>query len=408
MQRNIYMNMVKTKNFLRISLLLIAVLSLILKAEGIGILSSGDMSIIDFQPNAKLTLPFGVRSNMAVPMNVELSVSGDLSKYAQLSEDNIFLNPQETKYFTVTVNFPSDIDVPGDHLLWVRALEEPSGGTISVRSAVNTWVKIKVPYPGKYVITSFDAPDVNIDEIVKFSVTINNLGKEDIKKAKAKIDIFGPDEDDIDKYISTIYTEEKPVPPKSTETLEVSLDTAGYKPGEYRAVAAISYDENQTAIEKYFKIGYLHVKIFNYTSEFKPNKIQKFDIGVESAWNNRIEDVYVEVRIMEDDNMIADLKTPSFPLAPWEKKIASAYWDTIGLAQKEYNAVIIANYEGRTTEEKAILNIAAEKLAPFSKTTIILVAVIALLVVGDIILVARRKKLKESQAKPAAKQKKKK
>ena len=392
------MNMVKTKTFARIFIFLIAVLSLILKAEGIGILSSGDMSMIDFQPNAKITLPFGVRSNMAVPMDVELSVSGDLSKYAELSEDNLFLNPQETKYFTVTVNFPAEIDVPGDHLLWVRALEEPSGGTISVRSAVNTWVKIRVPYPGKYVITSFNAPDVNVNEIVKFSVTVNNLGKEDIKKAKAKIDIFGPDEDNIDKYIDTVYTEEKAVPPKSTETLEASLDTAGYKPGEYRAVAAIFYDENQTSIEKYFKIGYLHVKIFNYTSEFRPNKIQKFDIGVESAWNNRIEDVYVEVRIMEDDNMIADLKTPSFPLSPWEKKITSAYWDTIGLAQKEYDAVIIASYEGKTTEETAVLRIAAERLAPFSKTTIILIAVIALLVVGDIILVVRRKKLKEKQA----------
>ena len=308
------MNMVKTKTFARIFIFLIAVLSLILKAEGIGILSSGDMSMIDFQPNAKITLPFGVRSNMAVPMDVELSVSGDLSKYAELSEDNLFLNPQETKYFTVTVNFPAEIDVPGDHLLWVRALEEPSGGTISVRSAVNTWVKIRVPYPGKYVITSFNAPDVNVNEIVKFSVTVNNLGKEDIKKAKAKIDIFGPDEDNIDKYIDTVYTEEKAVPPKSTETLEASLDTAGYKPGEYRAVAAIFYDENQTSIEKYFKIGYLHVKIFNYTSEFRPNKIQKFDIGVESAWNNRIEDVYVEVRIMEDDNIGVTATTVRVPV----------------------------------------------------------------------------------------------
>lgn len=380
-----------------IFLIIIIIIFDLKSVSAVGILSPGERPYINFKPNLEKTITYGVNSNMAIPMEVSLSVGGDLAQYVKLSQDSVFLNPGETKYFSVTINFPSEIEAtPGENRITVSATENPPRGAgITAVASVKDWFTIFIPYPGKYAIISFEVNNVN--ETANFKVIVQNLGKDNVDNAKASIDIFGPSEAGFDKKIATLFTEEKAVKGESREELYANLNTAGYYPGEYKAVATINFDSNSTVKERLFKIGSLDIKIINNTVNFQKNSINKFDIEIESRWNNKIENVYAEVMIYKDNQKIGSLKTSNTDLNPWEKKILTTYWDTGNLGEGEYDSTISLHYNDRITAKDNKLYIMFEKEEFSFNITTLLAVIIAILIIADVLWILKRKSVKRKK-----------
>jgi len=97
-------------------------------------------------------------------------------------------------------------------------------------------------------------------------------------------------------------------------------------------------------LEKNFRIGSLFVDITNYTSRFMKNSLQRFEIGIESKWNDPIEDVYANVKIFNATRNLFSFKTPSEKLEGWESKTVTGFLDTRGLAPGVYDGEIALLY----------------------------------------------------------------
>jgi len=360
---------------------------------------------IYFEPNKEAIVPFGVSNNAATDMNITIGIGGDLAKYARVSDDYFFMRPNEVREFTVKFNFPERIDIPGEHIIRVIASEQPkSGQMFSVMSTISDRIIVHVPYPGIYINWDFIAENANVDETADLRIIVTNLGKDDVKNARATVDIFGPSEEGFGNKVKTISTESSRVLSGTTTTFHAYLNTSELKQGEYKATATLFYDEAKEEIDRFFKIGSLYVKLINYTKKFRKDTIEKININVESRWNNRIDDAYVIISIKDKEDkakLISELKTPNFNLNAWENKNISTYWDTHGFETGKYDATIIIYYRDAKTAEDVILEIfEEEKKSPFFNMTVLLVIVIAILIIGDIILIAKRRKGREKGKKP--------
>src|SRR3989338_1968808 len=139
---------------------------------------------IQFEPYYKNTYKFTVGD----ADYIEVYKKGDLSEYVTINK-TLFRGAGE---FTVTIALPEKIENPGKNRIFIGAIEAPDGGgTVAAIAAIQTPIDIYVPYPGKYIESSFDAPDVNVDETVNFNLNVNNLGTDDISTVYAVVDVFG-------------------------------------------------------------------------------------------------------------------------------------------------------------------------------------------------------------------------
>jgi len=368
--------------------LLVLSLILIKPVYAVGIYFPNDNEI-DFKPGLEKTFNFAVTPSN---MDVKLSVSGYLSEYVTLSKTLIRFNSTD-RAFKVMIKLPEKIENPGHHKLWIAAEEvideSKIGGNIGTSCNAMVYILIHVLNPGKYVEMSLSAPDVEINEPVNFAVNVKSFGEEDINSIKAGIDVYSPD----NEKLATVYTDDKPLKSNTEETLYAQLDTKGYSAGTYRAVATLNYDGKTKEDEKNFKIGELNIKIINYTKEFEKDKINKFDLEIESDWGNRIENVYGGINI---NNEI--IKTPNIDLAPWDKKIITAYWGTNNVETGFYDAEMTIYYNDKTTVETGRVSVVEKKEALVEKPgvmglsmTTMLILIIILLIIIDIIWIFKKR-----------------
>ena len=364
--------------------ILIFILAIALVDSVYAIRISPDSVRVEFEPNREQSFLFRVGG----AQKIELYKKGDLADYVSFNQTIL----EDGNYFIVTVKLPSHIDTPGDNLVFIGAREfTETGGTVGGVAAIQTPVVIRVPYPGVYPSMDLSVPDASIDETIAITIRINNLGTDDIKKAKAYIDIF--DSDNI--LTKELNTDEQPVKSKSDTTLTALLNTSGMKASTYRAVANVTYDVNYSILEKNFKVGVLSLSILNYTKEFLKDKIGKFEIEIQSKWNIKIDGVYAEINIFNNTRTIDILKTPTASIEPWQKSKLSTFWDTTELAEGNYNVKITVYYAGTSStldSEIIILKPKESFISKYVNTTTILIALVMLLIIFNIIILWKRKR----------------
>lgn len=345
---------------------------------------------INFEPNANLQFGFHICGATSIRSYLE----GALMEYATIIDSN---QDGGCRDITVKLALPAEIETPGKNRLLVGAMElvDASRGGVAARTKILAPIDVFVPYPGYYIDMNFVAPNVNEGEIVPFSVFVTNQGTYNIELLYATIDIY----DDVG-LVKSLQTNRESLVSKDTVDLFVDMSTAGMPAGTYRAVAKVYFDTETKTQEKPFNIGSLFVRINNHTTEIYEKKINKFDIDIESRWNNPISDVYGEVII--DGRTV---KTPDTILKPWEKQTISAYYDTKNLPIGEYDVTLRVHYEDASTTKNAKVFIIdyiepikePEEQEPFKidisiTPTTLLIAVIILLVLIDVVWLVMRKK----------------
>ena len=364
--------------------ILMLILALLAMQSVCAIRISPDSIRINFEQNFEASYIFSTD----IAPNTAVYIEGKLAEYLTVEKNNI--NKDGT--FVIKVKLPAEIETPGDNVMYVGVTEAgKGGGMVSGRASIRTPIVIKVPYPGIYAVISFDVRNLNINETTNFAVTINNLGKKNISKAKAAIDIITNE-----NLVETLFTEEKPVSVRTTEQLKAFFNASKHTPGPYKAIAHVTYDDKSKDLEKNFKIGTLNVEIINHTRAFFKDEIAKFDIEIKSGWNNKLDNVYAEVKVFNNTKEVSSFKTVSVNLKPWEKKIISNFWDSKGLGKGTYDVEITLFYEGSTTKLNGKIDIIVlkEEASFFKKyftTTNLLVIVVILLIIINIIILAKKR-----------------
>lgn len=354
---------------------------------------------IDYEPGLELSIPLKVDNT---GRDVSLSVSGKVGRYAALDKDIIRAEDTD-RWFTLTVKFPRDTtDLPGGRTkLYIKAEEakKVDGGAVGTSVTAITYIWVHVVHQGKYIeINSFSISDINIDEILKPRIEINNFGSLDINSIKVRFEIYSL----ADELIASKDSEETELKKGEIKIISTEIDTKdndNFLPAHYKARAIVFWDNEESEATTEFRIGSLYVNILDYSKVFKEKTINPFFIEIESRWNNDIKNIYAQINI---SNIL--FKTPSTELKPWERQRLETYFDATNLDIGTYPIHILLFYEGQLTKEDGMIEVveAVEEPAeekPQAKilglnATALLIIVIILIVLADLVWLKLRKKKK--------------
>lgn len=380
----------KSKPFLLMAMVILGMSFLHgVSAVGIGDYTGGLNYLIDFQSGFKKTFSYFLAPNAPTAMDYEATAEGDLAQYFTFS-DNLFKDvlPGQIRRFSATLNLPEEKPSPGLHEnhICVAEAQNRGGGGVTVRTKACSIIIIRVLYKEKYLqIEDFSVPNVDVGDILNANIVIKSWTEKDIASVKAVIEMYAAAAKDL-KKIAELQTEEKPLASNEKSVLHASIDTKGFEPGGYKAVATVYYDENTANASTNFNVGILAVKIVNYTKEVLRNKINKFGVEVESRWNSPIENVYADITIENDT-----LTTPAIKLQPWETAALTAYWDTANKKAKYYDGRITLYFAGNSTEQNIRVKVLVNPEDIKRLLTYVAVTALSALLVILIVIIALRK-----------------
>lgn len=352
--------------------------------------------LIEFVPNLTASFPLCITNTKTVDQDVKITVSGELEEYITLQNYLFELGPGERTCPKYTVNLPESFDRPGIHSSYISAKEvleesdEDVGGLIfNIIVEVKHRFDVRVPDVGKFLEVSLNFGDIKENEEMLFKIVVISSGTETIENVRAKIDVYKSD-----ILIASLTTDEAHnLGKRASATLKAVWDTKGTRPGDYKAVVTVTFDEKQQIYEKVFRIGTLKVDIINYTKQFYNGSVNRFDLEVESKWNDPIENLFVEVKIW-NERFSEKIKTSQETIKPWRRKTITSFLDLRNIGAGNYSINITLFYENKTTTEIGKVEVFERKeiLSPFLNTTTYLISIIILIIIFDIIWFIRRRK----------------
>ena len=367
---------------------------------------------LDFAPNLKQTVNFDVLSSEGKDLKLSaMVVNGELSQYVSLPSKELFISAGESsKTFSYDLNLPGALS-PGLHtgeILIMEAPENNSAGSTQVLAtlAVVTQIYIYVPYPGKYADAKMIIYNANENEDVTFVFPVVSAGEFDLTSVKASVDIFNKMGEKIDSFV----TSEISVP--SGEKKEIVYKWKANAPiGEYRAVAALVYDEGVVNLEEQFSIGSkeLELKEIN-VGDFSLGQVAKLGMLVENKWSEPISGAYIETQIKDDSgNLVSKFQSPSQDIAALSKQLFNSYWDTAGVRVGTYEAFVSINYADKTSQNNLKFKVDTNKLTVIglgyvvsedkssggNLVTILVVVIVVLVLINLLWFLLIRKRLKK-------------
>jgi len=317
-----------------------------------------------------------------------------------LSENKINLLPsEESKDIKYKLNIPASFDgEPGAHSIDIVALEVPKakedGTFVGATVAVVSQLEIYVPYPGKYLDADLNVLDAEQNSTAVFVVPIINRGELGIGEARAIIDVYS----NLNQKIDTIQTDYLPVNPGQRTELSAKWNVS-VPSGDYLAKVSLFYDGETRNFEKAFSIGTKKLSIESIlVNNFQLGEIAKLQILVENRWNKNLENVYANLLVYNKrSDVMADIKSSTESVGALTKKELIAYWDTVGVAEGEYNGKLMVYYDQKSADNNLVLKVSQDSLdivgvgyairpsggsEGINITTILLVLVILLLIVN--------------------------
>src|SRR3989344_86879 len=359
---------------------------------GIGITPSRIYT--DFKPGEKFLVNFQAL-DLCSSHELDISAEGDFAEYVRFDKTHL---KKGDYFFTAYIDLPEEAKKPGENMLSIQILEaiDESSGGIGARLGVGARVYIKVPYPGTYLeVNSFDIPDSNEGESINITTNINNFGTNPAY-AHTIIEVYSED-NKLDSFdLGTQLIE-----PNNAFVFSKLIEGSYYKAGIYNATLIVDYGvKDNIELTDSFRVGRLFVDIIDWTKEFNQSKINKFNIEIESKWNNDIDNVYAEVNItnQSDNQEVDSFKTPSIYLKRWEKTSLEGFFNTEGLEPGKYKANIRVYYEGQITEKEVNIKVinGGGLFSSINKTVlvagIIILLFIIMFIVGFIVMYSMLKK----------------
>jgi len=277
-------------------------------------------------------------------------LDGDLKDYVMLDQNEIsFKSDEDVKKIKYTVNLPANFDNPGEHEVRIivsevsKVIGSKESYSIGVKTELVHQIRINVPYPGKYA----KAELVSDDEggRVKFIVSVYNKGKEDIKNAKAKIQIYN-----FDELVNTIETDTKSVEVGYKRDLIGTWDLPDE--GTYGVKAIVDYDGQETEVSGKLSVGNFFVKLLDIFIDegFRLGGIAKFNVLVENIGNSLVKDLYSQLILNQDGENIADIKSANLDLNNKETQKMFIYWDTNNVKIGKYEGKVVLTYQDKVME----------------------------------------------------------
>jgi len=362
--------------FKKILIFLIIISSYVLAGTSLGVVPG--ILEVNFEPNLETSCNFMVKSSVEDVIGFK---EGELSKYVEVPEEKMKVEPGQWTPMSCIIKFPDDIE-PGVHEVFVGIKEYvPPGGMVGAVAKTKMLLLLRKPYPGKYLEGDFYTTHVNVNEDVSFTINLVNRGTESVNDVYADIDIF-EGEEKIDSITTNHISIEK------GGQLKAKWKTG--QAGNYGAKAKIYYDGSSFELTNWFSVGELLIKIVNISdAEVKKGEIAKFEVRLKSFWNEVIGGVYGEL-VLSSEQLTKKGRTEALDLGAWSEETISGYLETDGLEIGEYDIDVKMYYSNKTVEGKTKLKIVKKS----NFLVVVVLTVVILLVLVIIFFFTKRKKKK--------------
>jgi uncharacterized repeat protein (TIGR01451 family) len=223
-------------------------------------------------------------------------------------------------------------------------------GVTGAFAAIGMVMTVRLPKPGRYLEMEFlPTENVNVGEIVYFTIKVRNIGTDTLDDVFARIKI----KDQLGKVMTTVETGRSTLSSGEMGELYSYWETGDALPSFYTAEAEIDYGGDIIAKDiSDFLVGDLVVKILNVTTNTSHREVTKFNIMLQSLWNAPIDNVYARISVFNSSNAdVGWTKSTSETIGPRGVQTLSAYFDSGHLPEGSYNAHIEVNYAEKTVEK---------------------------------------------------------
>lgn len=280
--------------------------------------------------------------------------------------------------------------------------EYPSPLFIKTELAVISQIRIRAPYPGKYAeIENIEVTNAIVNSTARFSVPVINFGNATINELQAKIKILDPDKN----VKAEILSQKTTLDANRRVILEAQWNTGNMPTGKYHAIAEVMFDGMTNTKEKDFNLGKLIIRLLRVeTNNYQFGGIAKYDIWVQSEWNEKIKDMFGELEINDSNQqIIATLKTPTTELEPYTPTAITAFWDTSSVPIGQYFLHLRLRFNGIVQEADMIsdltydgirtrlVDISGKAVAKTFKASTLIPIIIVILLIANIIYMVRRR-----------------
>ena len=286
---------------------------------------------VNFEPNYEGDFNF----NFVIDggSRVALSVEGGFSEYISLDKKKI----SGREKVVASLKLPSKVDSSGINQIRIIA-----GEVVGI-------IEVKVPYPEEYIELGLSVPNINVGENVNVNLDIFSKGNGSVV-VEPKIEVYKDHE-----KIEIVKIESIEISGMESKRFSITLDNSSYSAGDYFVIAIVEYDERTAYLKNPFRVGEPMVRILSYTREFGKNKIDKFEIEVESLWNSNMNDLYAEVKILglEDVGFV----TPVVELGAWRTATVIGFLNSVEITDDKFEAEIILHHGSEVSSRVVQLKI---------------------------------------------------
>ncbi len=312
---------------------------------------------IDFSPNLEKSVEFSVINTEKKDFEVAFTVQGDLSDYIDIGySSDSFSKDEYEKKFSYDISLPLELK-PGLHTAEVIAVEIAKGMNsqdtiIQTTVSVATQLHVYVPYPGKYIDASLNIINREENNLISFEIPVISRGQEKINNVHAQIKVYkGSD------LIETIVLNEGPLNPGERKVFSRNWEPE-VRPGIYKAVVEINYDGNKLSLEKEFDLGKAELELLSIgTNDFKLGEIAKIKVLVSNQKSDIIKDSLANLKVFDENNKIADIKSENYEIPASSNKEMLLYWDTENLKKGEYTGDLRIDYDERFLSKGFKINV---------------------------------------------------
>jgi hypothetical protein len=345
--------MIGTKKIGNVLILLVFILLFVSSVDALGVTPA--RKIIDFEPGLEQTVEFNIvnsdSKSMKVAVYAEDIFEGGYVKIG--TPEIIFSSEDDRKKANYTFGLPEEFKIPGQQFAKIVVREIPMGvgeieGTVIGASvAVVHQLRVDVPFPGKYAVAELKITETGLTDRIDFVTSLINLGIEDIDSATGIIEIF-----DSFSYEKVATLETGSFSVKSGDKKEIAIVwNENVEVGRYYAKLKVNYDGKVAEADRDFTVGTRMVELlYIFAKNFKLGEIAKFNILVENKWPDNIHDVYTEFLISQLSSEVANFKSATEDIEGESTKELTAYWDTEGVEEGEYDAKITLRHDDEKLE----------------------------------------------------------
>lgn len=367
--------------------ILLSLIIILMLPQSVDALGIGPARVeLDFEPGLTEELFIAVFNDDSFEQVIDIYVEGDLAEYVTLQTTSVTIPADSSVQVDYTLTLPAT--APGEGLLDTRigAVQTvaPGEGNTVAKVAVESQLWVYAPFEGKKLDVTLEATDVTPGEDITLTLGIDNVGSESVE-ADPTITLSK----EVD--VATIDIDPFPLASGEEMTLVETYPSTGLEEGLYTATAEVAYDGTSAFAQDTFNVGGFVAKILEILSEpIAKGSIARFDVQVESLWNQPIEGAFVDADVFRESK-IDSFTSQTVTLTAADQTTIPLFWDTSSFETGEYLIRFTLHY-GEKTDSK---DLTVQIVEGLGFTFYLLIILVIILIILLWIFWKRRKKKKK-------------